>query len=269
MAITVDAAQNSGDFGDNTTLADFPYPNNLTAGRMIVVVGWMWNNGSAFGPFASGDCTKTAGTATLDTITLATQRRRTTSGAFQINVGIWSALVTGSGSCTMQIGTFPAGSFSAIALMEVSTDVGWDSGRLEASSSNDGSSTTPDSGNATSAGGALFVGGQVANFGTNSAITPDGAFSTCFESENGTAHQPGSAIYRVVSSGTTDSASWTNAANDQWGAIVAAFKELTPATGQTLRPDADTTTTGWTTTPLWSKIEETSADGTVITATAS
>jgi hypothetical protein len=38
---------------------------------------------------------------------------------------------------------------------------------------------------------------------------------------------------------------------------------------QTVRPDADVTTTGWTTTPLWSKIEETSADGTVITATAS
>jgi hypothetical protein len=35
------------------------------------------------------------------------------------------------------------------------------------------------------------------------------------------------------------------------------------------RPDADVTTTGWSSTPLWSKIEEESADGTVITATAS
>jgi len=39
--------------------------------------------------------------------------------------------------------------------------------------------------------------------------------------------------------------------------------------GQTLRPDADITTSGWTTTPLFSKINEASADGTVITATAS
>lgn len=232
MAITVDAAQNSGDFGDNTTLADFPFPNNLTAGRMIVVTGWMWNNGSAFGPFASANCTKTAGTATLGAITLSTQQQRTTSGAFQINVGIWTALVTGSGSCTMQIGTFPAGSFSVIALMEVSSDLGWDSSREEQTNGTTGSSTTPDSGNATSAGEALFVGGQVANFGTNSAITPDGAFSTCFESENGTTHQPGSAIYRVVTTGTTDSASWTNAANDQWAAVVAVFKEVpAPATG--------------------------------------
>jgi hypothetical protein len=37
---------------------------------------------------------------------------------------------------------------------------------------------------------------------------------------------------------------------------------------QTVRPDADIVTTGWATAPLWSKIEETSPDGTVITATA-
>lgn len=45
--------------------------------------------------------------------------------------------------------------------------------------------------------------------------------------------------------------------------------DLTVAEGQILRPDADTTTTGWTTTPLFSKINEAVADGTVITATAS
>ena len=37
--------------------------------------------------------------------------------------------------------------------------------------------------------------------------------------------------------------------------------------GQTLLPDADTTTTGWTTTPLFSKVNDAS-DATVITATA-
>jgi hypothetical protein len=42
----------------------------------------------------------------------------------------------------------------------------------------------------------------------------------------------------------------------------------TAVTTTTVRPDADTTTTGWTATPLWSKIEESSADGTVVTATA-
>lgn len=43
----------------------------------------------------------------------------------------------------------------------------------------------------------------------------------------------------------------------------------TEAGVQQLRPDADIVTTGWATAPLWSKIDEESADGTVITATAS
>ena len=37
---------------------------------------------------------------------------------------------------------------------------------------------------------------------------------------------------------------------------------------QQIRPDADTVTTGWTTTPLWSKVDEAVAGGDVITATA-
>jgi hypothetical protein len=42
-------------------------------------------------------------------------------------------------------------------------------------------------------------------------------------------------------------------------------------TYQYIKPDADTTTTGWSSTPLWSKIDEdpASPDGTVVTATAS
>lgn len=38
---------------------------------------------------------------------------------------------------------------------------------------------------------------------------------------------------------------------------------------QKLRPDADVVTTGWATAPLWSKIEEAAADGTVVTGVAS
>jgi hypothetical protein len=36
-----------------------------------------------------------------------------------------------------------------------------------------------------------------------------------------------------------------------------------------LYPDADVDTGDWATTPLWSKVEEETADGTVISATAS
>lgn len=43
---------------------------------------------------------------------------------------------------------------------------------------------------------------------------------------------------------------------------------VAPATSVEIDPDADVTTTGWTTTPLWSKVNDDS-DGTYITATAS
>lgn len=225
MAITVDAAQNGGTFVDGGTSVARAFPNNLTAGRMIVMVCAVWDNGGTFGPFVAGNCTKTAGTATIGAVELAVEEIRNTGTTFDISIGIWTALVTGSGSCTMTVGTFPAGSFGWLALMEVSSDVGWDASRLEASSTGVGNSTTPDSGNASSADEAVFVGAFVGNWPTNSTITPDGAFTTCFESEDGTTHQPGSAIYRVVTSDTTDSASWTNAASDHWAAALAVFKE--------------------------------------------
>jgi hypothetical protein len=49
--------------------------------------------------------------------------------------------------------------------------------------------------------------------------------------------------------------------------IAIAFKD-NESTGQTILPDADTVTTGWTTTPLFSKVNDAS-DATVITATSS
>lgn len=55
-----------------------------------------------------------------------------------------------------------------------------------------------------------------------------------------------------------------NAAIDNWSG-----GDLESSTPQKLRPDADIGTTGWTTTPLWSKIDEDVADGTVISGVAS
>lgn len=234
--ITVDAAQNGGAFGDSAATVSRAFPNNLQVGRMIVVACAIWDDGQSFGPFTSANCTQSGGTATLDTIAMAVQTSRNTGTTFDIHIGIWSALVTGAGSCTMQVGTFPmgggSGSFSWLASTEVSTDVGWDSSRLEASNTNNGSSTNPASGNGTSADDALFFGAFTGNWSTNSGITPDGAFTNCFESEDGTAHQTGAAAYRVTTSGLTDQAEWTTVANDQWAAALAVYKEApAPATG--------------------------------------
>ena len=52
-----------------------------------------------------------------------------------------------------------------------------------------------------------------------------------------------------------------------WGTAANATDWLGEPVGQTLLPDADVVTTGWTTTPLFSKLND-STDATVITATA-
>jgi hypothetical protein len=61
----------------------------------------------------------------------------------------------------------------------------------------------------------------------------------------------------------TPSASWTT--STIWGSIVVAFKAVD---SQTILPDADVTTTGWATAPLYSKLND-SSDATYVSATLS
>lgn len=228
MPIHVNTAQLTGLTVDSNTVAGHTLPGSVSVGRMVVVLCAMWNNGSAFGPFTSASCTKTGGTSTIGTITLAAEEQRATGGAFEVHVGIWTALVTGAGTCTMQVGTFPAGSFSWIALMEAEATLGWDANRVEATAVNSGNSAAPSSGNAAGSGQALFVGGLATDLSALTSITPDGAFTTIFESEDGTAHQTGSSIYRIANA-TTDAADWTIGSADDWAAALAVFRESSAA----------------------------------------
>jgi hypothetical protein len=65
---------------------------------------------------------------------------------------------------------------------------------------------------------------------------------------------------------------WTlssSATADNWAGVAVSY--IDPGGGaspQQVRPDGDLATTGWTTTPLWSKVDEASAGGDVISATA-
>lgn len=71
---------------------------------------------------------------------------------------------------------------------------------------------------------------------------------------------------QAADDGGSMSWTWTTSAPFSHLAIALAPPD---AVMQKLRPDADIATTGWSTAPLWSKIEEESADGTVISAVAS
>lgn len=236
MTIAAVGGQLGGQVADSATSVSRAFGSNVSAGSLIIVVCEKFANSQDV--FVAGDCTKSAGTATLDTITLDKEVSVQADTSQWVHTGIWSALVTGAGSCTMQVAGAVTGSYLHIATGEFTGS--FDGSRLETSNSN---STTSDSttsagtGNGTSAGAAMFVAGVAINTGSNIAVTEDAAFSLIAEEQDGTAHVVGSAIYRIVTSGTTDEGSWTiGSANTGWCAALAVYKEA--AGGATFTPRA-------------------------------
>jgi hypothetical protein len=237
MAITA-AGLAGGAFADDTTSVSRNM-GSVTAGQLIVVGAGKYSPSTD--AFVAGDCTKSAGTATIGTVTLArTDGGSTGTGAFA-HTGIWWAICTGSGTLTMQVGGAVAGSYLHIGAEAFNGN--WDAASEEAENGalNTGNAITAlGTGNATSAGAALFVGVLALNTSNNTAINPDGAFTTIFESEDGTAHAVGSSIYRIVGTGTTDAADWTftalsGAAGDGGCCTLAVFKEAAGGGGTTGR----------------------------------
>lgn len=177
--------------------------STVTAGSMIVISAARWKAGDA-NPYVAGDCTKSAGTATIGTVQLERSAGVSSGGAQAY--GVWTALVTGSGTLTMQV-SHNATAYGSLAVAEYSGT--WDGTRTEATNGTaNGSGSPADSGNATSAGEAVFIGSLVTTEGSASAITQDAAFSLLYEDEDGSNRVQHSFIERIVASGTTDSASW-------------------------------------------------------------
>lgn len=72
-----------------------------------------------------------------------------------------------------------------------------------------------------------------------------------------------------VAAGLSEDANGTLSTANPWCAAAIAFYLAAATPPQTIRPDADVITTGWTTTPLWSKVDEAVADDAdFITSTA-
>lgn len=234
MTITAVGSQEGGVTQDSASAVSRAFGSNVAAGNLIVVLCFKDIGGSAF---VAGDCTKSAGTATVGTITLDKELRFDLGGGSdQVAVGAWSCLVTGAGSCTMQVSS-AAGTYFGLGTGEYNATLGWDASRLEAT--NTGSSATDnwtagDTGNGTSAGGALFMGVLASNGSSSKVLTPDASFTQIFEQEDASLHIVGSTQRRIVSSGTTDAANWTLEAGSGWrgyAAALAVYKEVAPAAG--------------------------------------
>lgn len=227
-------ARVSGQLNDTTSVSagesyDIAFPGSLSVGDLVVGVVSRFAVGSRTA-WADGGMTKIGGTGAIGTSTVAVQQ--VTAGTDTLDVAILTALVTTDGTLTLRFQTDANNYYWWAAICAYSGN--WDTSRLEASNSatatfSSTSNASPDSGNATSAGAALFVGGLAIGH-TDPSITEDAAFSLIGEEEDWDNGMAGSAIDRIVSSGTTDSASWSCIGaqimeNNSWGAVVAVLKE--------------------------------------------
>lgn len=224
--MAISRVQFGGTQAADTSSISIATGSNVTAGNLLIIYGMKYSPSDA-DVFVVGDLTKTAGTATLGTITLDVDDF-SDNGTDGVMAAVYSVPITGSGSLTLQI-TSDSGSYLAIAYEEVS---GADTSgtRLEATNEATGNSGSPDSGNCTSAGGAIFCGCAATYAIASHTWTQDGAFTQIYEQET-IDHVTAAAASRIVTTGTTDSASWTISTGYNWTAVCAVYKEATGGGG--------------------------------------
>jgi hypothetical protein len=199
------------------------FPGNITNGNLITVIAWSYNN-TGVTTFVAGDCAKTAGTATIGTISLDKQLSADLGGGEYINVGIWSALVTGTGSATMQISNQPSDATIDISIAEFSTTTTWDAGRVTDSNAAQHTGTNVNSGSASSSGVALFIGGFNINASSSGlALTTNNSFTDIYKRDGSGGDQPGGGAYRIVSTGTTTSSDYTSTNSGDSLALVVVY----------------------------------------------
>jgi hypothetical protein len=225
MTIAVVSGSEAGSFKDATANATQALGASVSVGDLVVIVAC--KEIAASDPFVAGDCTKSSGTATIGAVTLdRTVEVNMGNGPPYAAVGIWSCIVTGAGSLTMGVtGSGSADYWGSLAVGAYSGT--WDSSRVEAA--NSASSATDNSnaasGNVTTAGPALLIGGMQSAYSLSTTITEDSPWVLIAESQDGSTHAIGSVIRQIVTGATTDQAGWTISADYGWAAAVVAYKE--------------------------------------------
>lgn len=211
--------QSAGTTFDNVTNFTYALPSNPVAGNLIVLSSARYRAGDN-SLYREGDLTKSAGTATISTPSLLHLQFAT-----EIGLAVWSFLVTGSGSLTLQVAHGGTGTFGSLFLGEFSgnflnhKDVNY--------RSTQGNSTAPDTNTVTThrVGDTVLFGHMSALNAAVVTVTPDAAFTQIGEDENGADRVIHSVMYRIVLQGTTDSASWTLGTTGNWECAILGFSE--------------------------------------------
>jgi hypothetical protein len=225
MAIT--HVQSIGSASPNVTSITQAYSVDVIPGNLLVITVAKYS--PSIDEFVLADISMSAGAATLGTFTLDKVNSVTDGNGNYYSVAVYSVDILVSGSCTITVGGASAGSYFIISVAEFSgADVsGTRQDTNNAATANTGA---PDSGNATSTAGGVFIAALATDTGSSVTHTIDGSFTQIYEQENGAANQTGGFGYRIVTTSTTDSASWSAPTTIPYDCVVQIYKAAsTPA----------------------------------------
>lgn len=216
---TITKAQSTGTHVAAATSIVLAYTGNVTVGNVLVVAVSKYTPSTDV--FVVGDISKSAGTATIGSWQLDKAEEHFTSGSEYCSAALYSAVVTGTGSCTITVDSV-AGSYLQLGIMEFS-GISTATDRCESTNSGEADTGTDiHAGSMTSARGAVFVATSYFNTSTNTTITEDSGVLV-YEDEVG-ADGPASVTEQIVTTGTTLNPGWTISANRIWVAVGGAYK---------------------------------------------
>lgn len=219
MSITRVAGQATGVIGDNVTSVSKAYPNEVTSGNLLVISAFKTTSIGEHA-FVAADVTKTAGTATIGTVSMDVQL--TWQYGYYDDVAIFSIPVTGTGTLTLTV-TIPA-AYIVVGMQEY-TGIDVTASRLANSSTGTNTTGAPTTGSVASGMAAVFVGAVVTESSGLTTHTQDAAYTLIYESEDAGSHATGNICDQIVAVDTTDAASWTAPTTRAWGAVLAIYKQ--------------------------------------------
>lgn len=200
----------TGATGDRT----LAFPGNVTSGNLLIVAGCGFHPGS---PDPAPTITDTR--STVYTVASAVVF---TNGRLFIGYGV----APSTGSCTVTVDWASADTGSSLSIDEFSgqhaTPLDVDGG------SSTGTSTTPADSLTTLTANDLLIGVMAHDGSSGISITPDAPWNQIGEEENNTA-QDHSAVFQIVTTATSYTASWVIGSSSPWGVYTLGFKEATGA----------------------------------------
>ncbi len=205
----------------NVSVFDVATLSDVTIGSLLVVSVIRWRNGGNSTVLPT-QLSQFSGTATIDTPLFHYWNTQNVNQRH----GIWSFLVTGSGSLTMRVTHPTTAFFGFLSITEYVGGVNWTPARAYAITRNTGVGTTPSAAAlSTPKEGGILYAFMHSSLGSLQTVTENANYSLISEWEDGPNGEVHSIMDRTSSGVITDTASWTVGASSTWYTAHIMFRE--------------------------------------------